>query len=290
MSGGGGSTKSIQQNYSPEEAAKRAQVMTEAQRVYNLTKGGYASGGYPGAEVVPFDYWTLAGQNALLQGAAGAGQNAQAASAGVNYGLSGAMDVNNNPYLQQSVDAALQRVQQQWTDPNGVMSQIRTGAQNAGQFGGSRQGVAEGVAARGLAQSLGDTAATMYSDAYNKGQETFAKTLALTPNIMQSYALPAQWLSAVGAQNENQAQALENYNAAARQWNIDAPWIPLENYANIVYGGGSSQTGTKTDGPAKNPLLGAVGGAAAGWAAGASIGSSAGPYGAAIGAIIGALM
>lgn len=292
--GGGGSTKSTSTtvNYSPEEAAKRAQVMGEAQNIYNQTKGQYAAAGYPGSQVVPFDMYSLMGQGSALTAADQAQASNQQLGTGLNYGLTTAMDVNNNPYLQKAVDASLQRVTNQYTDPNGVLANIRSGAENAGQYGGSRQGVAEGIAAREYGHTLGDTAAQMYSDAYNKGQDTFSRTLATAPGVIQNYALPGQLQSAVGAQREGLAQAMEDYNAANRDWALNAQWAPLNNYANIVYGGGGSQSTStgKTPTAARNPLLGAVGGGLTGYAAGAAMGAGLGPYGAAAGAILGAIL
>jgi hypothetical protein len=264
--------------------------MKEAEAIYAQTKGQYQPGTYPGSQVVPFDSATLQGQTSALNAANQAAQTNAQLNSGLSYGLSGAMDVNNNPYLAKSVDAALQRVTNKYTDPNGVLAQIRSGAQNAGQYGGSRQGVAEGIAAREYSQALGDTASQMYSDAYNKGQDTFARTLATAPSAMQSYMLPAQWQSAVGSQREGLAQALEDYSAAGREWDLNAPWTPLEAYANVVYGGGGSQSVNKTSGGARsNPLLGAVGGGLTGYSLGAALPAIGGPYGAAAGAILGAL-
>lgn len=295
MSGGGGGSKSttVSQNYSPEEAARRAQVMGEAQNIYNQTAPQYAQSGYPGSQPVPFDYYSLAGQGSALQASDMAARNAGQLAQGLNYGLTTAMDVNNNPYLANTVNAAMGRIQNKYTDPNGVLANIRGGAEAAGQYGGSRQGVAEGIAAREYSQALGDTAAQMYSDAYNKGQDTFARTLATAPSVMQSYTLPAQWESAVGAQREGLAQAMEDYNAAQRDWQLNSQWAPLERYANVVYGGGGSQGTSKTTGAGaqRNPLMGAVGGGMAGWALGAATGMQyGGPYGAAAGAILGALL
>lgn len=289
MSGGGGSTKSTSttQNYSPEEAARRAQVMDQAQSIYNQTKGSYQPGTYPGAQPVPFDYWSLTGQGSAITASDMAQASNQQAQQGLTYGLTQAMDVNNNPYLQRAVDSALGRVQNTYTDPGGVMSQIRTGAENAGQYGGSRQGVAEGIAARELQRSLGDTAAQMYTDAYNKGQDTFVRSLGLAPQVIQNYATPSVLQSQVGQQREGLAQAMEDYNAAARAWDFNAPWTPLENYANIVYGGGGSQSTSTAKMPTqqRNPLTGAVGGGLAGWSM-----SGGNPFGAAAGAILGAIM
>ena len=71
---GGGSTTSTNTNvnYSPEEAAKRAQVMDEATRVYNATAGTISNADYPGAKVAGFSPETIVAQNLAVQNAAGA--------------------------------------------------------------------------------------------------------------------------------------------------------------------------------------------------------------------------
>lgn len=288
MSGGGGSSKSTTVNYSPAEAKRRTQIMDEALRIYGEQAGQI--GQFPGAVPVGFSEDTLQAQNMLRDTAMQGQQSVAQLNDAVKFGLSGALDVNNNPYLQQSIDAALRPISARYTDPGGVLSQIRGEAVQTGGYGGSRQGIAEGVAAGRYLDEVGDTTAQMMSDAYGKGLDTFSRTMAFAPQAMQAAALPSQQLSAVGVQNEQLAQDFENYLAAAREWDINAPWAPLQNAANIVYGGGSSQSTSKTQGPAKNPLMGAIGGGMAGWAAGASMGSSFGPWGAAAGALIGALM
>jgi len=48
---------------------------------------------------------------------------------------------------------------------------LRQGAIMSGQYGGSRQGIAEGIASRGLAYSIGDMAANLYNQAYQQAQQ-----------------------------------------------------------------------------------------------------------------------
>ena len=245
---GGGSTTSTNTNvnYSPEEAAKRTQVMDEATKIYNATGSTLANSAYPGAKVAGFSPETLVAQNLAVANAAGAQDSINQINQGVQYGMSGAMDVDNNKYLQQAIQAATRANNQNFSDAGGTLSQIRTGAENAGQYGGSRQGIAEGIAASRLAQTNADTAATMSSAAYDKGQDTFAKTLMFAPQALEAGMTPVNWLSGVGAQKENLAQQQNDYDANAAMWKLNAPWTPLQNYASIVYGGASPGTSTST--------------------------------------------
>lgn len=248
---GGGSTTSTTVNYSPEEAAKRAQVMDEATRIYNATGSTLANSAYPGAKVAGFSPETIVAQNLAVQNAAGAQDSIDQINQGVKYGMSGAMDVNNNQYLQQAIQAATRANNQNFSDAGGTLSQIRTGAENAGQYGGSRQGIAEGLAASRLAQTNADVAATMSSAAYDKGQDTFAKTLMFAPQALEAGMTPVNWLSGVGAQKENYQQQLNDYDANAAMWKLNAPWTPLQNYASIVFGGaspGTTSTSSQTQG------------------------------------------
>lgn len=265
--GGGGDTTStgttVSQNYSPEEAARRTQVMDEAQRIYGATAGQVTNSPYPGSQPAGFSPETVVSQQLAVQNAAAAQDQVNNINQGVNYGLTGAMDVQNNPYLQKAISAAVRPIQESYTDAGGVMSQIRSQAGQAGQVGSSRQGVAEGIAAGRMAQAQSDVSAKIASDAYNKGQETFQKTLTFAPQAMEAGMTPVNWLSSVGAQKENLAQAQNDYGANAAMWGMNAPWIPLQNYAGIVYGGSAPSTSSMTTstggGQQRNPIGQAAG-------------------------------
>jgi hypothetical protein len=161
------------------------------------------------------------------------------------FGLHDVLYPQSNPALNATIDAAIRPITQSYLDPNGVMSAIRTEAGQANQVGGSRQGVAEGVAAGRYANQVGDTAAGIATEGYNRGLDTFGRTMALAPQSMQSMLLPAQTLGAIGGQREQYQQQAEDYNAASRQWRLNAPWVPLQNYASLIYGG-ANPTGVST--------------------------------------------
>jgi hypothetical protein len=240
------------------------------------------------------------------QNAINMGQNMMMAQ-GMQYGLNGAMDVQNNPYLYQAMQAAIRPVTQSYTDPNGVMSQIRTGAQQTGQYGGSRQGIAEGIAAGRYADTIGDITAKMGSAGYESGQQTFRNSLATVPAWQQAAAAqasantnqakaaselykadaagsslfmdymknagsnlnqitaaaqaPGAMYSSIGAQNENIAREWADYQANQRMWSLNAPWVPLQNYASIVYGGSAPSTQATTQTTGSRNALGQVVGA-----------------------------
>ena len=287
MSGGGGSSSTSVQQYSPEEAARRTQVMDEAQRIYGATAPMMTQQEYPGAQPISFSPQT---QQARRMGEQYAGQAQQMfgdLAKAQQFGLGDVLYAESNPYLQSSIDAAIRPITQSYMDPNGVMSQIRTGAQEAGQFGGSRQGIAEGIAAGRYAQQVGDTAAKMASEGYGQGLETFGRTMALAPQNMQAGMMPMNIYSGLGQQLEMLAADQEAYNAAAREWQLNAPWMPLENYASIVYGGASPGSSTTSPGMSTGQRLanaGMAGLGTYGMIAGATSGAAAGSMGASLAA------
>ena len=286
--GGGGSSTQTVQTYDPTEAAQRAKVQSEAGKIYNSTAQKTADEPYPGAKPINQSQDTLLAQEAARAAGSEVSNNyLPQLTQATEYGLNGARDIMNNPYLDATIKAATRPITESYTDAGGVMSNIRAGAIDAGGQGKStRQGIAEGIAAGRYADAIGDASAQIATDAYNKGQDTFTKTYALAPNAAAANMLPSQMYGAVGVQNEQFAQNQENYLGASRQYDLNADWLPLQNWANIVYGGtGPQGTTTTSDGGGSSggpSAGGALGGAAAGFSVG-------GPWGAAAGAVLGGL-
>jgi hypothetical protein len=116
-----------------------------------------------------------------------------------------------------------------------VLPGIRGNAIASGQYGGSRQGIAEGLASRGLLYSMGDVANNMYNQAYQQAQQNMYGTAnnmaGLGINNSQSNAnrdlsaqtsnasnqLAAQTFNAtLGLQNNQQAMQLAQQQLANR--------------------------------------------------------------------------
>ena len=104
---------------------------------------------------------SLSGQNKVNYDPAQAGQ------VYANYqNMVGGM--TGNPQLDAMVNAAQTRTAQNFNEQ--VMPQISMSALGNNAFGGSRQGIAEGLAADRLQQQMGDIATQMYGGAYESGQ------------------------------------------------------------------------------------------------------------------------
>lgn len=278
-SGGGGSTTQTVQNYSPEEIARRTAVQDEAARIYNATSGNVSA--YPGAAPVAPSQETLAAENYLRALVPGQIQNVASIQNATNFGLGNVLYANSNPYLQSAIGAAVRPITQSYTDPNGVMAQIRQGAVEAGGVGGSREGIAQGVAAGRYAQAVGDTASKMANENYQQGLDTFEKTLMFAPSAMQAGNVPAQTLANVGASTEGRAADQAAYQEQQALWNMNAPWMPLQNYANMVYGSGSqgsTSTGTMS-GSSGSRLLSGLSGGLTGYSLASALGVAGGPVG-----------
>jgi len=246
---------------SPE--ARGTQVLQMAADLYNQNNGATP---YPGARPVGPSASTLAGQNLLTNNAAAAQALLPGAASALGTALT-APNIEQNPFAMRAIDAALGRVTNQYTDPNGVLANIRGGASGAGQYGGSRQGIAEGIAAREYGNTMADTAANMATTMYGQGLDTMTRGIALAPTVMQAGQIPASMLSAVGTQQEGFQQANENYRAEADTWNINQPWQNLSTYASFINGSPQAPQSNNT-----NNWLQAIGGGLAGWGLGQSAG------------------
>lgn len=117
----------------------------------------------------------LAGQGGTFaQGGYGTAQNA------MNQ-LTAAGDPANNPFFQQAVQSAIRPVTEQFREQ--VLPGIGHGAQSAGQFGSSRQGIAEGIASRGYMDTVGDITANMGNAAYAQGLGALSNAGSLGSNL-----------------------------------------------------------------------------------------------------------
>ena len=89
-----------------------------------------------------------------------------------------------NPYLQTQADNISANMTRNFN--TNVMPSINQGAMAAGGFGGSRQGIAQGLGMRGLNDSIGQAQTNLYSNAYNTDQQI------QSAQSMQAASLAAQ--------------------------------------------------------------------------------------------------
>lgn len=164
-------------------------------------------------------------------------------------------NTTTNPYLSSLIYNATRPLEQRLTE--GVLPAIRTGAVTAGQYGGSRQGIAEGIATRGFTDASADIAAKLGANAWDTSQKLQLGGLQLAPSVLNMMTAPQSMISGVGEAR----RALALAEASRKASNLQA-------YKSLIGGDYGSVTSGSSTQPYKEPnlakkLLGA-GSAAAG--------------------------
>lgn len=144
-----------------------------------------------------------------------------------------APDLTNNPYIQKYIQAALNPIMQQLQ--SNILPSIRSDAVSSGMYGGSRQGVGEGIAVRDWTQTSGDITSRILGDAYNRGMTQQMQALALTPQMLGAQTYGADILRGLGLEERTMNQAM-----------LDSVYQGLNRYQGLVggaqYGSASSTT------------------------------------------------
>lgn len=274
--GGGGQTTQNTDPWVGQQPYLR-DLFARAQK--NLQSGGPQY--YPGQTLAPVDSRTNQSLDYATQLAQGQlKQNAGNATTAWNT-LLGASDINNNPNLQAAITAAQAPTIRAFTDAGGPLSSIRDQFQGAGQFGGTRQGVAEGIAADRLQQNLLGTGAQMAQQAYLTGLDSSARGLVLSPTVQATQLSPATTLDTVGQESRTLQQQVIDDMMQRYNYNQNLPAANLQQYQNLIMGNFGGQTSTTAQ---PNRTTQSIGLAATGAATGMMIG---GPMGALVGGGLG---
>ncbi len=130
-----------------------------------------------------------------------------------------------------------------------IMPQIRSGASAAGQYGSTRQGVAEGVAIGKTQQAQADLATEVMGQAYQEGLKQRTIGMGMLPQMLQMEAQPAQAMASI----EDMLRGEQQSEADVDYWNrVNAQWAPIERWANLLLPaaglGGRRQTTTSGGG------------------------------------------
>lgn len=203
-------------------------------------------------------------------GGVGAGGSMGAVTGGVmpQYAGGGSSSYSSgNPYLQQQANALTSTMTDNWR--RNVQPQIASGAQLAGGFGGSRQGVIEANSANDLDQGIGSALANLFGSGYNTdrnydlGMGNLGLGYAnLDRNInndnlgwqMQGAQFGLTLQDRLNQQNQQGLAVGTQLNDAAYQ-----NWLRYSQGANSLGNGYGTTTGTQTT--PGNVLGGALGGA-----------------------------
>lgn len=192
-------------------------------------------------------------------------------------------DAANNPYVQNMMQSNQFMANRNLSE--NLLPMIDSGAVAAGQMGGSRQGIAQGLAMRGTQEALANANAQTMMDAYGKGLGAQQGALGMAPSIMGMGMAPMDIMGQVGQYNQGIDQTALDADMARWNYNQNLPWENLGRYSNIVsqapWGSSSTQ-----EGGTSSPVAGAIGGGLLGYSATPAITSMLGSAG--MGSIAGA--
>lgn len=239
---------------SPEQKALYAAAMPF---VSSYTAGGGAPMA-PTTSVTPTNATQQAGYTSAL-GGAGAQQGIADSSAGAqNFLTSGAaLSPATNPALRDTIAYAIEPATKALTET--MLPSIRGEAVTTGNFGSSRQGIAESSALSDAYRQMLGTGASISTAGYNSGLDAMTQALKTTGVTQGAQTAPAGTISAVGEAQQNQSQAeLDAANQAAT-YNAQQPLVTAQQLLGLLgmTPGGTATATTKT--PGADPLSQALG-------------------------------
>lgn len=198
------------------------------------------------------------------------------------------LTLDSNPNFQGAVDSILRPINQNFTEQ--VLPALRDTAINSGYYGGTRQGVAQGIAARELNNTITDKVAKLgYQNYATERQNQLAAGDLLKQGLL-TQALPSDLLITTGEGLQALDQAKIDNQIAQDQYNSIAPYAPYSNYISMLQGAGTTTTGTTTSsGTKSNSILNALQGGAGGAMLAKTLMTSANPWNLASYGILGAL-
>jgi hypothetical protein len=249
-----------------------------------------------GSSIAGFNADEIAGQDAARGAATGQVQNLVNQGAGTQQFLMdpALLSPDSNPFLRQQGQAVADDTIRGLTEQ--ILPSLRQGSTVAnGIFGsgGSREGIAQGLAVDRTTQNVSQSLADLYGGAYQNGLNTLGQAVNRNAQVAGTSLLPAEILSAVGGQQRGleQAQLDESFNRQILEQQL--PLLQAQDIFNLINGmpgqrGVSTVTGAtpQTGGSGGSQIGGKLSGAIGGGLTGFSVG---GPIGAGLGALAGLL-
>lgn len=209
---------------------------------------------FPGQTYAGFDPLQTSGQEAALgYGAGGLSDIAGQTQTGLGQMLSATpnMDVWG-PVMESAMTRPIQAFTEQ------VLPAIRSGANQAGQYGSSRQGIAEGLGMDRLGQTLSDTQGRLAQAAAGEALTDRRMGMQMAPNVAQLGMAPSQLQQGIGGMRQGMEQMGISEDMARHDYGRDQQLSDLQAYQGMITG---QYGGTQTQPYSSNPLMGGLGGA-----------------------------
>lgn len=271
MSGGGGSTTTTQK----ADPWEGVQPYLKDAFANFVGQGSQTPSYYPGQTYAGFQPMQEEAMSGMMDYAGGPQLGGMIGNAqdALNFGLTSYQDPESNPVIGKYVESAIRPLTQAYK--GAVGNTIAGNAVGAGGLGGSRQGVAEGLATQSYLDAAGDVSSGIYQDAYGKGLDAMKSSMAMSPMMAQFGQMPYDIANQVGGAYQGMDQNAINEAMQRYGFNQDAGFNRAGSILNTLQGtpwGQSSSTGPNPN--QSNPLSNMMGGAMGGGALGGMLGAA----------------
>jgi len=236
----------------PLQQPAASQYFTDLMKQY--LGGGLDRSAYQGERVAALTPEQLQAQNMAKAYATGGGTdfaNQALTTSGMLLDPNQILNPANVPGLAATKAANAQALTRNLTEQQ--LPYIRSQALATGGYGGSRQGIAEGLATGRTNEAIANANAGMDMSAYSQGLSAMQNALGLSPSTFNLGSQPANVVASVGAQNQAQQQAQNVAGQQAFQEQQAAPSQTLALLQSLMgtqgqYGGTTTgtQAGTST--------------------------------------------
>lgn len=251
---------------------------------------------YQGSTIAGFNPTQEAAQNMALDAAGDQYNVGQGASGAHAFWTGGAgsggaadlFDPTQNPYMQRAIQGAITPAEQALT--RSALPSVRGEAGGAGQFGGTRQGIAEGIALGDFGRHALDTTGKITTDLTKAFADNQLRAMGLTSEVQDALIRPAATTGTVGDVRQQQEQAMLDEQIRNFQFDQYAPFLQSQEILSLLAGLPGGSTVSTGSVPGQTGGAGKWGQAAGGALAGAKMGSAFGPWGMGIGAAGGAAL
>jgi len=187
------------------------------------------------------------------------------------------LNPQTNPAWNGMVEAALNPVTQRYTQQ--ILPGIRSQSVANGAYGGSREAIAQGLAAQGFAREATDATSRLAYSLYGDERNRQAQAPSMISSGLGLQFAPSEYLSNIGGQYRGFTQDAINNALAGRDDLRTSPWAGLPEYSGIVQAGYPGSSATQRNYNTTNPFASGLAGALGGAALGAGIGELTGAQG-----------
>lgn len=243
------STKTTTQNLTPEQQKLVGLSMPAFEQIATGTPT------LPGAAgVAGFDPLQTLGQNTVLAGT-DTQKGVVSGAAGANQWLTSgaALDPDTNPYTRKVQEAAVRPIYDNLVQK--ILPAISADASTSGtggisaNYGGSRHGIAQGLATQSANDAAASATASVGNNAYDKGLAAMLSAMGQSNAVAAGQSIPGSTISSVGDVRQQQAQKYLTAEQQAQQFLQFLPYIKasaLAAGAGSLPGGSTTATGSQT--------------------------------------------